>query len=300
MENNVSIIICTYNRANYLKANIESIIKYGYDFRSKFEILVVDNNSSDDTCSIVTNLKFGDFNVRYIKEVNQGLSYARNKGVKNALHNWVYFVDDDMLFVKETLPELFKSIDKGYLMFGGLFSPHFLGNKPRWISNEFRKKKTANTEFDVLPKSEFITGCNMVIHKFLFNIVGEFNVNLGMRGNEIGYYEEVEFQRRAESKGYKLGMNPSLFLYEVIRPDKLTIRWAIHEKYALGRDWGVQNSNYRVSVLRCLFNGTKGIFSALKKLLITKRYYIENALIDSMQSFVFDLGVFHVNKKIKL
>jgi glucosyl-dolichyl phosphate glucuronosyltransferase len=164
MENHISIVICTYNRADYLKTNIESIMKYGYEFRSKFEILVVDNNSSDDTYSIFSLLEAGDFNIRYVKEVNQGLSYARNTGAKNALYNWLYFVDDDMLFVKETLPELFKSVYKGYLMFGGLFSPHFLGSKPRWISNEFRKKKTSNKEFNSLPTNEFISGGNMVIH----------------------------------------------------------------------------------------------------------------------------------------
>lgn len=300
MENNISIIICTYNRSQYLKANIESIIKHGAQYKSVFELLIVDNNSIDDTYNCYKNLLEEGFNFKYVKEESQGLSYARNTGVKNACHEWLYFVDDDMLFLESTFPELFRSINSGFMIFGGLFSPYFVSEKPRWISNDFRKKRTLNKSFKDLHIDEYISGGNMIINKSIFQKIGCFNTLLGMKGNLVGYYEEIEFQKRAKEKGFQLGMNPNLHLYEVIRPEKLTVSWLIYDNFALGRDWAVQNKKFKVSVLRSLFNCTKGLFIALKKLMLCKEYYIQNALVDGLKSAAFDLGVIRTTKKLRL
>ncbi|WP_163328950.1 glycosyltransferase [Desulfurobacterium thermolithotrophum] len=86
-----SICIPTYNRANYLKEAIESILRQTY---SNFEVIIYDDGSTDDTERIVKN--FNDKRIKYIKgKVNQGRPFARNKCIDLAKGNWIVWLDDD-------------------------------------------------------------------------------------------------------------------------------------------------------------------------------------------------------------
>ena len=81
----ISIIICTYNREKYIGPLLESIAKNDYP-KSEYEILLVDNNCTDNTHSICNMFaqQHADVKFRYVVEPEQGLSAARNKGIKEA------------------------------------------------------------------------------------------------------------------------------------------------------------------------------------------------------------------------
>ena len=74
----LSIIICTFNRANFLKSCINSIIDQIHEHKN-IEILIIDNNSKDNTKELVKN--YNSNNIVYYLETQQGLSFARNKGI---------------------------------------------------------------------------------------------------------------------------------------------------------------------------------------------------------------------------
>lgn len=100
----VSIILPTYNRANYLPYSINSVLAQSYDI---FELYIIDDGSSDNTVDVVNNY-LNDDRVHYIYQDNQGQSVARNEGLKRAKGDFICFLDSDDLYKPD---KLVKQID---------------------------------------------------------------------------------------------------------------------------------------------------------------------------------------------
>lgn len=94
----VSIIMPVYNGEKYIKEAIESIINQTY---SNWELLIVDDGSTDNTASIIK--EFNDSRIKYMYQKNQGPSAARNKGLDLAEGNYIAFIDADDMYVNEKL-----------------------------------------------------------------------------------------------------------------------------------------------------------------------------------------------------
>ncbi|MCQ2058155.1 MAG: glycosyltransferase family 2 protein, partial [Bacteroidaceae bacterium] len=94
----LSVIVCTYNREKYLMPLFESIAANTLPF-GRYELLVIDNNCTDGTADVCRRFaeKHPDVNFRALKETTQGLSAARNCGIRNAAGELVLYVDDDAL-----------------------------------------------------------------------------------------------------------------------------------------------------------------------------------------------------------
>ena len=104
----VSIIIPTYNRAKMLGITIESFMTQSYP-KDKYEIIVSDNNSSDNTREVVEEWQGkATVPIRYLFEGRQGVHYARNTAAKAAIGDILYFTDDDMIAANSLLLELVK------------------------------------------------------------------------------------------------------------------------------------------------------------------------------------------------
>src|SRR5215203_4433469 len=101
----VSIVIPTYNRSALLRNVVCSVL--GQDSQCTFEIVVVDNNSSDDTKAVVDSLmKDHPGKLRYVLETKQGNAHARNRGVETAKGVIIAFVDDDVTVESNWLKSL--------------------------------------------------------------------------------------------------------------------------------------------------------------------------------------------------
>lgn len=94
----VSVIIATYNRADYLRQAIASVLAQSYP---DFELLVVDDGSTDDTAAAVA--EFTDARIVYLHQTNAGRSAARNLGLTQARGMYVAFLDDDDLYLPHKL-----------------------------------------------------------------------------------------------------------------------------------------------------------------------------------------------------
>jgi glycosyltransferase involved in cell wall biosynthesis len=103
----ISIIIPTYNRSNLLKITLDSLINQKYP-KENFEIIISNNNSTDNTEDIIANFKqlHKNYNVIYYFEINQGVHYARNNAAKISKGDYLYFTDDDMILNENALLEL--------------------------------------------------------------------------------------------------------------------------------------------------------------------------------------------------
>ena len=110
----VSVIIPAYNQGNYLGEAIQSVLDQTYP---EFEILVVDDGSTDNTADIVHS--FDDVRIYYIYQENRGLSASRNTGIRNSKGEYLTFLDSDDLFLPEKLTlltsELIKKPEVGFV-----------------------------------------------------------------------------------------------------------------------------------------------------------------------------------------
>src|SRR5882762_1539701 len=96
VQTNITVVVCTYNRCQTLKKTIESVAAQTLSQSLGWEILVVDNNSSDETRQVVENFRrHHPERFHYLFEPQQGISYARNAGIRHAQGEILAFIDDD-------------------------------------------------------------------------------------------------------------------------------------------------------------------------------------------------------------
>ena len=201
----LSIIVCTYNRKNFVKLCLESIIKQVIsNDEKKIEVILIDNNSSDNTIHIIKEIN-NSFPITYHIENNQGISFSRNKGIELSKGEFIAFVDDDAVINDgwlDTLLNATKTISA--VGFGGPIYPRFEFECPKWIDQSYfvRSYKKTNGFINSLSSRTGFAGGNMCIHKSVFEKVGVFNTSLGMKGNTLGLGEEPEFFYRV-FKSYK-------------------------------------------------------------------------------------------------
>ena len=189
----LSIIICTYNRVDFLKKCIDSILKQ-ISTNNGIEIVVIDNNCNDGTKEYINNINSTYIN--YFLETKQGLSHARNKGIEVSKGDFLAFVDDDATIDEKWLKSLLYHLKNQNInhIYGGPIFPNFEVKCPKWIDDGYfiRKFKSSDGYLDKLTAQDGFSGGNMCIPKNIFDKVGVFNTDLGMQGKEMGLGEESE------------------------------------------------------------------------------------------------------------
>lgn len=209
-----------------------------------YEVLVIDNNSTDDTRQVVQTFQDQYPNIFYQLETAVGLSHARNTGVRVARSSFVAFTDDDCRLQKDWLLFASRHIEeKRGKVFGGAVYPFYLNGKPGWYEDRYAEKIFGDVSKS-LEAEEYLIGCNFFVDKSIFPSVGFFDPDLGMNGNTIGYGEETEWQMRVKKKygDHAVFYDPALFVWHLERPEQLTIKWLTRSFLNKGRD------NFRMSV----------------------------------------------------
>ena len=168
---NISVVIPSYNRKEFLKRSIDSAIN---QTKKPFEIIVVDDGSTDGTETMIKS----DYDfVKFIKQKNKGVSAARNIGIEVSIGEWVCFLDSDDEWKKDKLEKQINSVksNPGY---------KFFHSNEIWIKNGIRinqKKKHKKYGGDIFDKCLDmcrISPSSVMIDKTVFDEVGNFNENL--------------------------------------------------------------------------------------------------------------------------
>ena len=108
MELDISIVIPTYNRKKLLKRTLNSLFKQTYP-RDKYEILVIDDGSTDETSEMIKELMRTHPELKYLRQRNRGPASARNQGIKKAKGRIVAFIDDDCIANRNWLMQIMNS-----------------------------------------------------------------------------------------------------------------------------------------------------------------------------------------------
>jgi len=199
----VSIIICTRNRADSLKNTLESIGQTSVPAGWKVEVIVVDNNSSDHTASIVRDARLGNVDLRYANAPIPGQCQARNTGLREAKGEIIMFTDDDIHVPSNWIPAMCHPIlnEAADAVTGGVTFPP---NVPALSLRPFSSLRSwfACTE-DLDPqKPSRMVGANMTFHRRVLDRISGFDVELGP--GALGFGDDTLFSRQIQVAGYKL------------------------------------------------------------------------------------------------
>ncbi|MBW1973169.1 MAG: glycosyltransferase family 2 protein [Deltaproteobacteria bacterium] len=215
-----SVIIITRNRANYLPKTLNSLLNQDFP-KEKYEIIVVDNNSSDDTKLVVERISRSSHKkIQYILEPQIGMSYARNKGASIAKGKILAFIDDDAIASPVWISAHYSLYKKFSFIgaTGGKIELSFLSNKPNWLSKDLLIPLgylDYSLEESIMSYPSHPFGGNFSVKKEIF-----FELN-GFIEKFKSTNEERAFFYKLNQKGYKIGYSPKAIVYHQIPSSRL-------------------------------------------------------------------------------
>lgn len=233
----ISAVVCTYNRADRLADALRSLCEQTLD-PALYEVIVVDNNSTDDTGGVVES--FAACGVRYVLETRQGLGYARNRGWQEARGQYVGYLDDDARAdpaLLERVLGLLRAADSRPLCVGGVILPYYTSQKPEWFRDEY-ELRTWGAAARHLERGESFSGSNMFWRREVLEKYGGFPVDRGVTGDLLAVGEETGlFQRiwQAEEAPTFL-YSPDLVVYHWVDPIKMDAGYRLRRAFATGQD----------------------------------------------------------------
>ncbi|OGW86094.1 MAG: hypothetical protein A3A81_06265 [Omnitrophica bacterium RIFCSPLOWO2_01_FULL_45_10b] len=236
----VSVIVCSYNRAESLRETIESLVSQSPG--CSYEIIVVDNNSKDSTKEVAQSF---NGKVRYVFESKQGLSYARNKGIGEARGQILAFTDDDVIVDSNWVSSIFNCFkETRALAVGGKIERLWNCERPEWLIDELMGPLIVQ---DLGParkkweqKNRHMIGANMAFHRMLFKQYGLFKEELGRRGDELIGGEDRELFRRLFEAKIPIFYEPKAVVHHKVEKERLTKDYMRQWFWDIGKTLGHQ------------------------------------------------------------
>ncbi len=296
----VSIAICTFNRARYVKACLESIREQVKKYQD-VEVLVIDNNSTDNTKEVCEQMQDEDWELRYFFEKEQGLSHARNKAIEVSRATWIAYLDDDATAHKDYLSRMKYIIDNyDFDCFGGMYYAYYENSKPKWLSDSFgTKRKLTDAVAEI--HDDYLSGGNLVCKRDVLIDIQGFPVHLGMKGTKIGYGEEDKMQKDLRAKGYRIGFDPELGIDHLVASYKLRPGWHVKRMYQMHKNSQNEKSrrfNFWFTLKRMMKITIFDIPRFVGIFFSRKDYYRQNLYIDVFSKYAVCWGYFrNVNKR---
>lgn len=231
----ISIVVCTHNRADLLADLLPTICEQIVSDLA-YEVIIVDNNSSDKTPIVGGDFAARFSHTRYLVEPQQGLSHARNRGWQAARGRYVGYIDDDCRVPEGWLAvaaDIVQSVEP--TAFGGPYFAFFNQPKPAW----FKETYESHVPYSIaqfIDEPDKLHGGNLFVQRDALAIVGGFDPSFGMKGEKIAYGEESMLlerirQRLPTSTFY---YNPALFIYHLVRPEKLAWHRIVRQRFNNG------------------------------------------------------------------
>src|SRR6185503_13175801 len=239
---NLSIVLCTYNRAASLARAMAALC--GGSGAARAELLVVDNNSTDGTADVIRSFTGGRLTVRYLREPRQGLSFARNAGILAASAPLVAFTDDDVEAAPDWIDAVVSALARHpeAAWAGGKVLPRWTTPPPAWLDRS-HWAPLALADYgdgalvidDTTPLC--LVGANLAVRREALIAAGLFATDVQRIGDGGGTTEDHELQIRMRSIGFRGVYDPSLVVHAPIDPERLTKRFHRRWHYQHGRSF---------------------------------------------------------------
>jgi glycosyltransferase involved in cell wall biosynthesis len=217
----VSIIICTRNRADSLKHTLVSIGRMSVPPGWTAELLIVDNGSTDHTPAVAQAARLRNLAVRYLCEPKSGVSHARNTGVAEASGQIIIFTDDDIRVPVNWIEGMCGPIRKEMAdAVAGQIRPAPHLERP-WLKGMLRAWLAA-VEFPSAPPDLVLVGANMAFHRRAFDAAGGFDPRLGP--GAAGFGDDTLFALAVKRAGMKIFYQSSISVEHHFDSERLKLR----------------------------------------------------------------------------
>jgi len=251
----ITLVVPTFNRANYLKKSIPCFLEQSLA-DNLYEIIVVDNNSNDDTQDVVhRELAAAKCSWSYIFEAQQGLHFARNTGIVNATGDIIVFGDDDIIASRQWLEAILTEFnrDENIGIIGGKILPLWDKQPDKWIYDYGTEKihpLFAYLDYGdktLILEKEYVFGCNFAIRKDLaIEIGGSYPDTFPKQLKHLSGTGESAMVDNVRKLNYQVVYLPQALVYHVVEISRVNLeyfvdrneRWAIEEVYNIFRNNG--------------------------------------------------------------
>jgi len=248
MNSDISIVICTYNKFKAFQKTIKAIQEFHW---KNFELIIVNNNSTDETgkyCSSLADFfANSEVSLTYIFEPQMGLSKARNAALNGTLSKWLILLDDDCIPESQFLQAYRRLITKypQCKLAGGPIrvrwseegKPSWLPSDFEWIYGAIENETSGDKTIRFLRKNETVNGGNFLVHRETLLSLKGFNENLGHVGEKEGGNEE-HFIVQTLKKKFPDGLFwvPDAVVVHHFPLERLNLRYAEERSKTAGYD----------------------------------------------------------------
>ena len=235
----VSVVISTYDRYHMLPETLNSMLAQRFA-AERYEVLVVDNNSTDLTREVVQRyVERAPGLIRYLFEVRQGLSHGRNTGIAHARGKIIAFTDDDIRPAPDWLQRIKEAFDRNpeVDVVGGRVLPRWDLHPPAWLTRDHwaplalvdfgEQALHVNRERPLC-----LVGANSAYRRSALDRIGNFSLDVQRVRNGIGSIDEGELLERLWRSGGKGLYDPEIVVYAQVQAERLSR--AYHRRWHAG------------------------------------------------------------------
>lgn len=226
----ISVIVATRDRSDYLRLCLQALTRQTLPPEA-FEILVVDNGSSDDTGEVLRDFRRSMPNLHLVREERAGLSRARNAGVQASTAELVAFTDDDAVPAPdwaERISARYAQLGAEVAVLGGEVNPIWEAPRPEWLTNTLLRPLSAGLLWSptarILRGDEWLMEVNIAYRKSRLLEFGGFSEDLGRIGDSLlsgeGCINLIMIRA-----GLKLFYDPEILVGHHIPASRLTRTW---------------------------------------------------------------------------
>jgi len=230
----ISVVIATFNGFEYIERCLNSFTEQSIGPDS-YEVIVVNNNSTDNTEQLVAKYIRQYNNFFLIDEKQPGVSFARNKGISITRGQYIAFIDDDAYADKDWLKNIvhaYETVTPKPVVIGGRILPYYEIEKPKWFNDSF-EIRTKGKEPHFLNENDCKFGfpeSNLSITKKIFEEVGGFSTQYGPAGAKMKFGEGSELSRRISEEYPYFWYDPGIIVYHLVPERNMSVKYILSRR----------------------------------------------------------------------
>jgi glycosyltransferase involved in cell wall biosynthesis len=223
----VTVAIPTYRRSVMLRQTLEGLVKQDYPAHL-LEILIIDNNSPDDTRAVVESFAGAVHPPRYILETQQGANYARNRAIRDGRGDVIIFGDDDILiepqWVREIVRPFAENPSRKIGAVAGEVIPVFPDGCPDWVAG-FHGPQAFRPDMGPMRAGQIPMSASLAFRRGTFAELGFFDTELGRKGKVVFGGDENLAIKRLLRGGYEVWFAPAAKALHQMPATRTTFRY---------------------------------------------------------------------------
>tara|TARA_R110002012_G_scaffold319389_2_gene539631 strand:+ start:13603 stop:14595 length:993 start_codon:yes stop_codon:yes gene_type:complete len=297
----ISVIVCCYNSALRLPETLAHLAVQTVRADTLWEVILVNNNSIDDTENLAKSLWYEldtPVPLKIVKEPNAGLSFAREKGISASKYNLYLFCDDDNWLQYDYLQTAIETFNTNPEIgaLGGWSTPVFEGEKPEWFdtfSGNFAAGKPVKESGIITMPQAFLYGAGMVIHQETFSRLqarGFKSILTDRKGTQLSSGGDVELIYAIKLLGIPVMFSDGLCFQHFMPKERM--EWAYLLRLRNSMQWSNFVLHIYIDALKNTSLTVKNLFkkamkaihfiyverNGIHKLTVTKRLFLENQI----------------------